>query len=64
MSIHKSLAIKSALKRHRNVLKRHERLAILRKKGTVTKDSSVFNLPKTKTAKKIKKTKKKEEAAS
>jgi len=55
MSIHKSLMLGSKLKRHRNVLKREERIEILSKKGIWKEESSVFGLPKVLTAAKAKK---------
>ncbi|NUM33803.1 MAG: small basic protein [Candidatus Brocadiae bacterium] len=55
MSIHKSLLISSKLKRHRNVLKRGERIEILAKKGIWKEESSVFGLPKVLAGAKMKK---------
>lgn len=67
MSIHKSLFISSKLKRHRNVLKRGERIEILSKKGIWKEESSVYGLPKVLSGTKMKKVakvkEKKEEAA-
>jgi small basic protein (TIGR04137 family) len=49
MSVHKSLAPRNRLSRSRNVLKRHERLAILAAEGRWEKgEDSVYGLPKTK----------------
>lgn len=63
MSIHKSLMISSKLKRHRNVLKRDERLNIMSEKGTWKEGDSVYNLPKVSAGFKMKKSKGKEKAA-
>lgn len=46
MSIHKSLALGSKLRRHRNVLTRSERFEQLLKEGKITEERSVFGLPK------------------
>jgi small basic protein (TIGR04137 family) len=46
MSIHKSLRKVGALKRHRNVFTRAERLKILTDDGKATEESSVFGLVK------------------
>lgn len=46
MSVHKSLALKGRLKRHRNVLTRTERIEALRKDGKWDEERSIFNLPK------------------
>lgn len=60
MSIHKSLKSGSVLQRPRNVLKRAERIAILKEQGKFTdEETSVFNLPKVKGEQKLKKGKKK-----
>lgn len=69
MSIHRSLFIKSSLKRNRNVLTRDERIAVLLKEGKWKEGEPVFHLPKVKGEAKIKKVKvkaaaKKEEAAT
>lgn len=65
MSIHKSLALGSKLKRHRNVLTRAERLEQLLKEGKVTDERSVFGLPKVRSIMvKAKAKPKKEEAAA
>ncbi len=64
MSIHKSLVPPSALRRHRNVLRRSERLELLQKEGRWSDDKSVFNLPKVRNIlMKAKKTKKEETTA-
>jgi len=59
MSIHKSLVPASALRRHRNVLKRSERIEELQKEGRFTEGRSIFGLPKVRNilmrAKKVKK---------
>ena len=49
MSIHKSLVLKSRLKRHRNVLSRSERIDLLSTQGKWKEGGSVFGLPKVKT---------------
>ena len=55
MSIHPSLS-QSKGRRHRNVLKRFERVQVLRDKGTWQPGNSVFGLPKVKSIKlKVKK---------
>ncbi len=46
MSIHKSLKVKSALRRHRNVLSRSERIELLEVEGRWTEDTPVYGLPK------------------
>jgi small basic protein (TIGR04137 family) len=46
MSIDPSLKIKGALRRHRNVLKRAERIEKLTEEERWTEDDSVFALPK------------------
>ena len=46
MSIDRSLKIKGALSRHRNVLSRAERLEVLKEKESWDEDKSVFALPK------------------
>ncbi|MDD5644293.1 MAG: small basic protein [bacterium] len=49
MSLHPSFGKNSKIKQKRNVLKRHERIDILKKKEKWNeKDSSIFHLPKTK----------------
>lgn len=67
MSVHKSLVSKMSMSRERNVYKREERLAILKKEGRLKGETHVVGLPKTKVAKALKKAKtekKKEEGAS
>jgi small basic protein (TIGR04137 family) len=63
MSLHKSLVTKGKLVRQRNVFTRTERLEILKKDRRWKEGDSVFNLPKVKTAIKVKKAKVKKEAA-
>ena len=46
MSLDRSLKIKSALTRHRNVLTRAERLALLKEEELWSDKDSVFSLPK------------------
>jgi small basic protein (TIGR04137 family) len=60
MSTHKSLITKSKLQRSRNVLKRIERLQLLKERGRWSDGDSVFGLPMTRTTFKIRKGKKKE----
>lgn len=58
MSLHPSLKTSGSGKKHRTVLKRYERLAILREKGILKDDANVFGMPKLKIIKvKIKKEK-------
>ena len=58
MSQHPSLKSSDKMKQHRSVLKRYERLRILKEKGTWSEEDSVFGLPKVKILKfKIKKEK-------
>jgi small basic protein (TIGR04137 family) len=67
MSVHKSLVSKMSMARERNVYKREERLAILKKEGRLKGETHVVGLPKTKVMKAMKKAKtekKKEEGAS
>lgn len=65
MSIHNSLVPASALRRHRNVLKRSERIEQLQKEGRWADEKSVFGLPKVRNIlMKAKKTKKEEAAAT
>ena len=49
MSTDKSLKSKSALRRHRNVLDRSERVAMLKDDGRWKEGDSVFGLPKVRT---------------
>ncbi|MCZ7644016.1 MAG: small basic protein [Planctomycetota bacterium] len=61
MSIHRSLRTGGALSKHRNVLTRTERLAILQEDGRWTDSKSVLGLPKVRNIKlKAKKKAKKE----
>jgi small basic protein (TIGR04137 family) len=46
MSIHRSLVLRGRLKRHRNVLKRSERIERLIEEEKFTDNTSVFGLPK------------------
>ncbi len=46
MSLDKSLKSKNMLSRHRNVLTRDERIAILQDVGTMAADGSPWGLPK------------------
>ncbi|PYK11216.1 MAG: small basic protein [Verrucomicrobia bacterium] len=48
MSQHRSLKGASTIAARRNVLKRFERVEILKKRGQWKKDSKVIGLPKTK----------------
>jgi small basic protein (TIGR04137 family) len=64
MSIHPSLKVSSAGRKHRSVLKRFERLSILKEKGLLKEEDSVFGMPKLKIIKvKIKKEKAAEKPA-
>ena len=65
MSIHKSLAVNSALSRSRNVFTRAERLKKLEEQGRWNEGESIYGLPKVKTRTKLRKSKKekKKEAA-
>ena len=68
MSIDRSLKIKGALSRHRNVLSRAERIERLKDEELWSQDQSAFGLPKVanrkvRTAKKIKETPTEEAAA-
>lgn len=49
MSQHKSLRGSSAIVAKRNVLKRFERVELMKKRGTWKTDQKVYGLPKTKT---------------
>ena len=68
MSLHKSLVSKAGLTRHRNVLKRSERILKLQEEEKWGEDMSVFGLPKVRNMKMKKKPKVKakteEEAAA
>jgi len=58
MSLHPSLKISKAGKKHRTVLKRYERLTALKEKGLLKDEDSVFGMPKLKILKiKVKKEK-------
>ena len=46
MSLDRSLKIKGALTRHRNVLSRAERIAVLKDEERWSEDNSLFGLPK------------------
>lgn len=46
MSIDRSLKVKGALSRHRNVLSRAERVEILKEEQRWSEDESVFGIPK------------------
>jgi small basic protein (TIGR04137 family) len=46
MSMDKSLKGKNTLGRHRNVLKRSERVDVLKESGRWTEDSTVIGMPK------------------
>ncbi|MBV9462689.1 MAG: small basic protein [Verrucomicrobiae bacterium] len=48
MSRHRSLKTASSIATKRNVLKRFERVEVLKKRGKFKKGDSVFRLPKTK----------------
>ena len=48
MSRHRSLKSASGITTKRNVLKRFERVELLKKRGKFKKGDSVFKLPKTK----------------
>lgn len=68
MSIDRSLKIKGALSRHRNVLSRAERIERLKDEDLWSQDQSAFGLPKVanrkvRTAKKIKEVSTEEAAA-
>ncbi len=64
MSVHKSLVSKLGMARARNVYKREERVAILKKEGLLKSDNHVVGLPKTKVMRAMKKAAKvKEEKA-
>ena len=60
MSIHKSLASQNKLTRSRNVLKRIERLQVLKDAGKLEESRSVFGLPKVRTSFKVAKGAKKD----
>lgn len=60
MSIHRSLAATNVLIRHRNVLRRGERLAKLEEDGRWQEGADIFGLPKVRNIKIVVKKKKKE----
>jgi len=64
MSTHKSLIARNKLQRSRNVLKRIERIELLKERGQWSDGDSVFALPMTRTAFKVRKGKKKKEEES
>lgn len=64
MSTHKSLIIRNKLGRSRNVLKRIERIKVLKDSGRWSEGDSVFGLPMTRTTFKVRKSKKKKEGES
>ena len=53
MSMHRSLAISSKGRKHRNVLTREERLAKLKEAGRWDEGKSVFGLPKVRSIKQV-----------
>ncbi|MBN2490290.1 MAG: small basic protein [Planctomycetes bacterium] len=61
MSTHKSLITRSKLERSRNVLKRIERIELLKERGRWSDGDSVFALPMTRTTFKVRRGKKKDE---
>jgi small basic protein (TIGR04137 family) len=63
MSTHKSLIAKDKLRRSRNVLKRMERIDVLKERGRWSEGDSVFGLPMTRTQFKVRKGKKKKDEA-
>lgn len=48
MSLHPSLKIKSGMAAKRNVLKRFERIELMKKRSQWKAGRSIYNLPKTK----------------
>jgi small basic protein (TIGR04137 family) len=66
MSVDRSLRLKSSLSRHRNVLSRAERIALLRDSGLWAESRSALHLPKVghRKAKAGKKSKKEEAPAA
>ncbi|MCX7824952.1 MAG: small basic protein [Verrucomicrobiae bacterium] len=48
MSLHRSLKASGTMKAKRNVLKRFERIEVLKKRGKWKEGDRVFGLPKTK----------------
>ena len=63
MSVHKSLVVRSALARARNVFSRAERLAKMTEEGKWKEGESVYGLPKLKTRAKVRKVKKEKKPA-
>ena len=59
MSIHSSLKLGAGLGKHRNVLTRKERLAVLEGDGRWSKEKSILGIPKVRSIKVILKKKKK-----
>lgn len=47
MSVDKSLKLKGSLQRTRNVLKREERVALMRERGLWKDGQSIYGIPKT-----------------
>ena len=47
MSVHKSLRVKGGLQRTRNVLKRLERIELMKERGAWEEGRSIYSLPKT-----------------
>jgi small basic protein (TIGR04137 family) len=64
MSLHKSLAMRSRLRRHRSVLSRAERIERLKREERWSEDRSVFGLPKVKVVRHMKAAKPKKEKAA
>lgn len=65
MSIHSSLRSGGKGRKHRSVLKRHERLKVLKEKSLWSEDKSVFGIPKVKMQKlKVRKEKSTSESAT
>ncbi len=57
MAIHRSLFIRTTLKRHRGVFSRAEKIEILKKEGKWQEGNSIYGLPKVKGQVKLKKVK-------
>ena len=51
MSVHKSLKLKNALVRARNVLTRTERIELMKERGQWKEGQPIYGLPKTRTDK-------------
>ncbi|MHC4816619.1 MAG: small basic protein [Planctomycetota bacterium] len=47
MSVHKSLKLKGSLQRARNVLRRAERIELMKARGSWKEGRSIYALPKT-----------------